>query len=329
MTEEELKTAKDTALNSLVFAFDTKSKTLSRMLNYEYYGYPRDFIQQYQRALAAVTRADVLRVAKAASQIRRISPSWRWAIPSSSASRSIPLGRPVKPIDLTIPEPKKEAAHPDAASLARGREIMARVQRAVGGAGKLAAVKDFTVTQNDRFDPSAGRLSADETDRWVAPSHLRQDSREASGPISMYCDGKLGWFSSPQSVGPLRGATLREMRNEVFHVYFSLLLAGGQGGASAAAVDDRTVEISAGDEIVRLVIDPATGLPRQLLYDSPQPNGPAQPMEEEYSDFREVNGIRVPFHVTYRQGGKYLAESTVSQFQIDTGLQLEDLERRP
>jgi len=47
------------------------------------------------------------------------------------------------------------------------------------------------------------------------------------------------------------------------------------------------------------VIDPATGLPQQLLYDSPQPNGPPKPMEEEYSDFREVNGIQVPFHVTY------------------------------
>ena len=143
----------------------------------------------------------------------------------------------------------------------------------------------------------------------------------------MYCDGKLGWFSAPRGAGPLRGALLQEMRNEVFHIYFSLLLAGDE--ANVAAVDDRTVEISAGDQTVRLVIDPATALPHQLLYDSPQPNGPAQPMEEEYSNFREVDGIQVPFHVTYHQGGKYLAESAVSQLQINTGLQLEDLERRP
>jgi hypothetical protein len=201
------------------------------------------------------------------------------------------------------------------------------VQRAVGGAGKLAVVKDFTVTQDNRFDPRAERLDSSETDRWIAPSHLRQDSRQTSGPVSLYCDGKLGWISTPRGAGPLRGAILVEMRNEVFHVYFSLLLAGGE--ISVAAVDDRTVEISAGDETVRLAIDPATGLPQQLLYDSPQPNGPPQPMEEEYSDFREVNGIQVPFHTTYHQGGKYLAESAVSQFQINTGLQLEDLERRP
>lgn len=327
VSEEELKTAKDTALNSLVFAFDTKAKTLGRILNYEYYGYPRDFIQQYQRALEAVTRADVLRAAK-----RYLAPADFTIVaagnPEQFGQPLSKLGRPVTALDLTIPEPKKQAVQPDAPSLAKGREILARVQRAVAGAGKLAAVKDFTVTQNDRFDPSAGRLDASETDRWIAPSHLRQDSRQASGPISTYCDGKLGWFSSPRGAGPLRGVTLREMRNEVFHVYFSLLLAGA-AGANVVAVDDRTVEISAGDGIVRLVIDPATGLPQQLLYDSPQPNGPPKPMEEEYSDFREVNGIQVPFHVTYHLGGKYLAESTVSQFQINTGLQLEDLERRP
>jgi len=328
VSEEELKTAKDAALNSLVFAFDTKAKTLGRILNYEYYGYPRDFIQQYQRAIEAVTRADVLRAAK-----QHLAPNDFTIVavgnPEQFGQPLAKLGRPVTAIDLTIPEPKKEAAQADAASLAKGREIMARVQRAVGGAGKLAAVRDFTVTQYDRFDPSAGRLDSSETDRWIAPSYLRQDSRETSGPLSMYCDGKLGWFSTPRGAGPLRGATLQEMRNEVFHVYFSLLEAGGEGGASVVAVDDRTVEISAGDQIARLAIDAATGLPQQLLYDSPRPSGPAQPMEEEYSDFHEVNGIQVPFHVTYRQGGKYLAESAVSQYRINTGLQLEDLERRP
>jgi zinc protease len=64
VTQEELDTAKQSALNSLVFAFDTKSKTLGRMLTYEYWGYPKDFIYRYQKALEGVTRADVLRVSK-------------------------------------------------------------------------------------------------------------------------------------------------------------------------------------------------------------------------------------------------------------------------
>ena len=49
VTADELETARQSALNGLVFAFDTKTKTLSRLLNYEYYGYPKDFIDRYQK----------------------------------------------------------------------------------------------------------------------------------------------------------------------------------------------------------------------------------------------------------------------------------------
>ncbi len=64
VTAEELRAAKDAVLNSFVFNFDRPSKTLSRMVTQDYYGYPRDFIFQYQKGVAAVTREDILRVAK-------------------------------------------------------------------------------------------------------------------------------------------------------------------------------------------------------------------------------------------------------------------------
>jgi len=105
VTDEELNTAKQTALNSLVFAFDTRAKTLGRLLTYEYFGYPKDFIQQYQKALALVTRADVLRVAK-----ERLNPAAFTIVtvgnPMEFAQPLDRLGVPVKTIDLTIPEAK-------------------------------------------------------------------------------------------------------------------------------------------------------------------------------------------------------------------------------
>jgi len=105
VSDAELETAKQTALNGLVFAFDTKTKTLGRLLNYEYYGYPKDFIQQYQKALAAVTKADVLRVAK-----ERLHPSELTIVavgrPEDFGQPLATLGGPVTSIELTIPEPK-------------------------------------------------------------------------------------------------------------------------------------------------------------------------------------------------------------------------------
>ena len=49
-------------LNGFVFFFDSPAKTLARVLRYQYYGYPNDFLLEYQKKVAAVTRADVLRV---------------------------------------------------------------------------------------------------------------------------------------------------------------------------------------------------------------------------------------------------------------------------
>src|SRR4029078_2744348 len=120
----ELKVAKDTAINSFVFAFDTKAKTLGRLLTYEYYGYPRDFIEKYQKALAAVTKADVLRVAK--QYIRPAELTIVAAGKPEDLKALATLGAPVTSIDLTIPEPKQEGAPSDAASLAKGRQLLAR-----------------------------------------------------------------------------------------------------------------------------------------------------------------------------------------------------------
>ena len=64
ITETELAFAKDSTLNSFVFNFADPSQTLSRLMRYEYYGYPADFLFRYQKAVAATTIADVQRVAR-------------------------------------------------------------------------------------------------------------------------------------------------------------------------------------------------------------------------------------------------------------------------
>ena len=63
VTADELESSKQTVANSFVFNFDTPAKTLNRLLTYRYFGYPDDFIFTYQKAIAAVTREDILRVA--------------------------------------------------------------------------------------------------------------------------------------------------------------------------------------------------------------------------------------------------------------------------
>jgi zinc protease len=62
--EEEVQRAKDSILNSFIFAFDSKEKVQAERMAYEFYGYPADFLERYRAGIEKVTVADVDRVAR-------------------------------------------------------------------------------------------------------------------------------------------------------------------------------------------------------------------------------------------------------------------------
>ena len=329
VTEEELKTAKDTALNSLVFAYDTRAKTLGRLLSYEYYGYPPDFIQQYQKAIEAVTRADVLRVAK-----EHLNPAAFTIVavgnPNDFGRPLDTVGNPVTTIDLTIPLEAPEAAKGDTASLEKGKQLLARAQQAVGGAGPLAAVKDYVQSFEFQVEPSAGGMLVRETDRWIAPSYFRQDTTLPSGRVAAFCDGRAGWIAAPQGSGPLAGAQLKQVQSDLFRLYFRLLLSDRIEGRTVNALDDNTIEIAdTTGQTARLELDAATGLPQRVLYEAARAGGPPIPAEEDWSDFQEIAGVKVPRGMTIMQGGRKYAEVKVTDFKVNSGIQPQELQKRP
>jgi hypothetical protein len=172
-------------------------------------------------------------------------------------------------------------------------------------------------------------LHVKETDRWIAPNYFRQEGELPAGTILAYWDGQQGWFGSTRETSILTGARLKQVEGDVFRVYFRLLLSDRIEGRTVSAPDDDTLEISdASGHIVRVIVSPE-GLPVTLLYTSPNANGPDVPMEEDYSDFREVSGIKIPFIVKLTQGGQKFADVTITDFRVNTGLKVQDLGKRP
>jgi len=330
VTGDELETARQSALNSLVFAFDTNTKTLGRLLNYEYYGYPKDFIDRYQKGLEAVTRADVLRVARERLHLADLTIV---AVGKADEFRKslATLGLPVSSIDLTIPEAKPEAPSKSVAGdPAKGRQLLQRAQQAVGGAEKLAAVKDMLEIAELHVDPSFGGLTIKRTDRWVAPSDFREDSELPFGIVSTYGDGKTGWMASPQGQMPLPPAQVKPMQDKLLRLYFPMLLSDRLAGRTVNWVGEGTLEISNGQGItVRLFVDEKTGMPAKVEYDSTAPNGPASTIDETYDSFEDVDGIKVPKRMTIIQNGRRYADVVVESVQLNTGLKSADLSKKP
>src|SRR5262249_16797840 len=63
LTDDEIKQAKDSILNSFIFNFDTPDKVLRERMAYEFYHYPADFLERYRTGIEKVQPADVARVA--------------------------------------------------------------------------------------------------------------------------------------------------------------------------------------------------------------------------------------------------------------------------
>ncbi|EDX86575.1 Peptidase M16 inactive domain family [Synechococcus sp. PCC 7335] len=104
ISETELAFAKDSVLNSFVFNFQTPNQTLSRLIRYEYYDYPTDFVFQFREGVEQATTASVLEAAQV-----NLDPQKLITIVVGNTAEIEPdlatLGMDPVAIDVTIPNP--------------------------------------------------------------------------------------------------------------------------------------------------------------------------------------------------------------------------------
>ncbi|MDJ0570158.1 MAG: pitrilysin family protein [Pleurocapsa sp. MO_192.B19] len=103
ITEKELANAKESILNSFVFNFQNPNQTLSRLMRYEYYDYPEDFIFEYQKQVKSTTEEDILKVAQEHLQPDKLAT----LIVGNNQAMNPPLSSLAKEInivDVSIPK---------------------------------------------------------------------------------------------------------------------------------------------------------------------------------------------------------------------------------
>ena len=103
INDEEIKRAKDAILNSFVFRFDSPGKVLQEKMLYEFYGYPLDFLETFQKEIEKVTKDDVARVA--AKYLHREQLAVLVVGHASEFDKPLSSLGPVNKLDITIPPP--------------------------------------------------------------------------------------------------------------------------------------------------------------------------------------------------------------------------------
>jgi len=102
-SDDEIKRAKDAILNSFVFRFDSPEKVLQEKMAYEFYGYPLDFLENFQKGIEGVTKEDVARVA--AKYIHREQLAVLVVGNTSEFDKPLSSLGTVTKLDIAIPPP--------------------------------------------------------------------------------------------------------------------------------------------------------------------------------------------------------------------------------
>jgi len=226
-----------------------------------------------------------------------------------------------------------------------GLLLLHRLQDALGGANRIAAVRDFEETiRAQAWDSAGGSLGeVRKRTRWLrTPNVLRIDQRGPRGTYVLYFDGGSGsgWEILPDLTGsdpfkttgtavPLAGGELKFARGYLSGFELNLWLADRLAGYKVTSSTPQVLRIEHGDTATDFTLDPVTSLPMKSSGVSlADPDHPV-PGEMRYEEWRETSGIRFPTHRVNYLSGLKRGEVITADIHVDGGLQPKDLAAKP
>jgi len=309
-TAEEMKRAKDGWLNSYVFNFDTKGEVLGRMMTYDYYGMPRDYLQQLKEAVEKVTPQDVVEVAK-----RKLNPdNMQILVVGKGDEFDEPLSvfGTVNEIDITIPTPLVEefAATPE--QLAEGLAMLKKAAEACGGVANFKKVKSITSDGNLTLNTPQGAMTMGITNVQILPDKSAQIIKTPMGDQTMVFDGVGGWILAGGQSQPMPASQIEDSKKgldrDIVRLFSNcdrddFIKVANKGaeefkGRPAARLD---FESSTGAQFT-MYLDPGTYLPMGLRYMGETMMGPGV-IVEAVSEYKKFGGIMVPTKILQEAGG--------------------------
>ncbi|HEV2387512.1 MAG TPA: pitrilysin family protein [Candidatus Acidoferrales bacterium] len=334
VTDADLEFARDYLVGVYPIQTETPEQVATRVLTVAEYGLPADENQNYPSRVAAVTLGAVKQMARRyfdakdldivlAGNAAGFRDALKRAFPGAVYEEV-----PASQLDLLAPGLRRAAAvvpAPTPASLEQGRIALATALDAAGGKA-MAGVKNVQATEAGQVSSAQGSLAIDETYQVAYPDRFHSDFTAMGQTLKQIYDGENGWMVSTQGSAQLPPNLVTSIRRRV-------LLAEGIGVYQAAAAGKMQAQWLGEEQVqgqtlvalewnseagpVKLYLDPQTHLVVGANYVAVTGAG-AVDTTELWSDFRTIDGAKLPFHLVAYQAGAKFMEVTVKDLKLNT-----------
>ena len=242
---------------------------------------------------------------------------------SFNGARAAYLARQVNPgaggqRSTESPAPNRSNVSNDRAAV----ELLRRVVEARGGLMALKGIRTLVAETVTTFQLQQGTLPSTTKTYIAYPDKFRVDAEVNGAQTSQVYNAGRAWVSSPKGVQDAPPAMAADFAASVRRDIIPLLIDAAEGRLTVRKLADqktregRPVEVLevSGPRLdrVRLFVDNQMLIVGQA-FSTPGPDARSILNEEVFSDYRFVNGIRVPFEAQLLQNGQPIMKRTITR----------------
>ena len=206
--------------------------------------------------------------------------------------------------------------------------ILPAAIEAHGGVEKLQAVKNIVVEGRTAANSPMGPMNLDVKVYQVYPNKLRQDIKMPQGEMSVAFDGTSGFVLTPMGPQPLPPEMTASLKDGIFRepVWLLVNLMQDDGSVQYAGTEEVMGKPTAivlikqpSGEMLRVFISEETHYIVKMEFRETE-QGVALNKESLMDDYRDVDGVKIPYHLVQNVEGEQFTETHISSVTINAEL---------
>ncbi len=337
----ELEGAQEYLTGSFPLTIETPSQIALQILNAVFFGLNMNDLQTYRERVNAVTVDDVQRVSRSYLHPDKLTvvlvgdaSAFVKQLPGAGFDKFEVI--PTSELDLAAPDLRKPHSGFQAVSYIappvkdgpmQAGAVRTLLDKAIAAKGGLAKLQGIRTVRSE------GTMTAQSAGRPVPfavvttieyPDRYRVDADMPGGKVAqVYADGHY-WIQDARGVNELPPDARGPIQSSVQRDLVRVLVKAATGKLVVRDVDSDedpslgAIEVSgAGMSPLTLFVNRDNGLIERARYVAAPGEGRS---EETYSDYRNVNGVQVPFHTVVRRAGLSPLERDVKTVRFNVPL---------